>query len=391
MNGLSEKQLVFILASLSALTPLAIDMYLPAIKGMETIFNATNEQISTSVSIFFLGMAFGQLFGGPISDAYGRYYVIIVGLLFFSTTSILTIFTTDVSVLCLFRFLQAFGGGVVTVNIAASVRDYFSGKDSARILSLIGSVSILAPLVAPALGLGILVIFDDYRVIFVFLFLYAIASLLFYIKYFKSQKNIIKKTKITPIKNYLEVLLNKKTMLMIFAFVVSCSGNYCIISSSSFIYTTYFKLTSFWYVICFSLNIIVLLAVIRINIRLVKFRSPAKLLFFGLTMQLCFGTILFFMHESASVYVITPLIALYVGVQGFIFGNGVSVILDNFPKISASANAIIGSLQYGIGSASGLLANYFSDGTLFPVALLLLAASFFGLLFFLFSLQKSRA
>ncbi|MDR0467235.1 MAG: multidrug effflux MFS transporter [Campylobacteraceae bacterium] len=374
---LTEKQLVLILAALSALTPLAIDMYLPALNSMEAIFNETNARLSISISVYFLGLAFGQLFGGPISDAYGRYPMIIVGLLIFCLTNLFIIFTTDIKMLWFARFVQAFGGGIAAVNIAATVRDMFSGKDSARIFSLIGSITILAPLLAPAFGLGIMSIFDNYRVIFVVLLLYSIGVLFFYKKYFKNIKKQ-NKSRITPIKNYINVLTNKKPMLMILALVISSSGLYCVITSSSFIYTNHFKLSSFWFVLCFSLNITMMLIAVKINLRFVKFRSPLKLLKFGMLSQLFLGIILLLINKTTNIYLFAPILALYVSTQGFIFGNAVSLILDKFPQISASANAVIGSLQYGVGSFSGFLSSHLNDETLFPIALILVSSSFIG-------------
>ena len=383
---LSERKLVLILAALSALTPFAIDMYLPALNSMEEVFNETNAVLSISVSIYFLGLAFGQLFGGPISDAYGRYPMVIIGLSVFSLTSFLIIFTKNVEMLCVFRFIQAFGGGIATVNVAATVRDKFSGSESARIFSLIGSVSILAPLVAPALGLGVMFAFDDYRFIFIFLFAYSLFALFFYKKYFFSAKKSDKR-KITPIKNYTDVLTSKKPMLMIIALIICSSGLYSVITSSSFIFTKYFGLSNTWFVICFSLNIIMLLIVVKFNIRLVKFRSPLKLLKFGVLAQLFFGTILLLVCKTTNVFLFAPFLALYVGMQGFIFGNAVSLILDKFPHISASANAIIDSFQYSAGAISGFIVSHINDGTLFPIALVLMLSSLIGVLILFVSLK----
>lgn len=385
-STITEKQLVFILASLSAITPLAIDMYLPALKSMESIFQVDNARLSISISVYFLGLAFGQLFGGPISDAYGRYPMVIGGLGIFCLTNLFIIFTTNVEILWLLRFVQAFGGGIAVVNVAATVRDMFSGSESARIFSLIGSITILAPLVAPALGLGIVYFFGDYRVIFGILFVYSLLSLYFYKKYFKIS---IKKerTKATPIKNYIDVFKNKQPMFMILALVIGSSGLYGVITSSSFIYTTYFQLSPLWFVIFFSLNISVMLIAVKLNIRLVKFRSPLKLLKFGMLSQLFFGIVLILIHKTTNVYLFAPLLALYVGVQGFIFGNAISIILDKFPHISASANAVIGSLQYGAGALSGFLVSHFNDKTLFPITVVLMLSALFSVSLLFISLR----
>jgi DHA1 family bicyclomycin/chloramphenicol resistance-like MFS transporter len=126
---------------------------------------------------------------------------------------------------------------------------------------------------------------------------------------------------------------------------------------------------------------------VKINIRLVKFRSPLKLLKFGILTQLIFAIALFLVHETTNVYLFAVTLALYVSMQGFIFGNAVSVILDKFSHISATANAVIGSLQYGAGSLSGFIVSYFNDGTLLPFVSVLMFSSFIGTIVMFFSLK----
>ena len=78
MSQLTERQIVLTLASLAAITPLAIDMYLPAIPTISHALNSSIPHVQLSVSLYFFGLALGQLIGGPISDAYGRRSMIIV-------------------------------------------------------------------------------------------------------------------------------------------------------------------------------------------------------------------------------------------------------------------------------------------------------------------------
>ncbi|MFV0481171.1 MAG: multidrug effflux MFS transporter [Campylobacteraceae bacterium] len=387
MNIISERRLVLILAALSAITPLAIDMYLPAINNMAEVLSTTNEQVSISVSVFFLGLALGQLFGGPISDAYGRFPMVFLGLSVFGVINIAILFVTQVEILWILRFLQAFGGGIATVNVSATVRDMFSGTESARVFSLIGSIGILAPLIAPSLGLLFMLI-GNWQLIFAFLFIYSLIALFFYQKNFKGVYVKKENAKVTPIKNYVNVFTSGRPMLMILALIISSSGLYCVITSSSFMYTKYFGLSTPWYVFFFSLNIILMLIMVRVNIKFVRKFTPIKLLKTGIFLQVIFSIILMLAHKSTTVFLIAPLIAIYVSMQGLIFGNAISLILDNFPKISASANAVIGSLQYGAGALSGFIASHFSDGTLFPITTTLFVSSFIGATILFFSLKR---
>ncbi|MDR3177664.1 MAG: multidrug effflux MFS transporter [Campylobacteraceae bacterium] len=377
MKAITEKQLIFTLAALSAITPLAIDMYLPAINIMSKSLSVSEPQVAISISIFFLGLAAGQLFGGPISDAYGRRPVVIIGMGLFCLSSVCIIFINDVYVLWILRFVQAFGGGAATVNVAATVRDTFSGNESARIFSMIGSVTILAPLVAPALGFITVSLIGRWEAIFAILALYSFLSLFYYKKYFKAQ-SITDKRKVTPIKNYIEVLTTPRPMIIMTALVISSSGLYALLASSSIVYENYFGLSKFMFVVCFSMNVAVIIITSKINAKIVRKFSPLKLLKFGIKTQVLIAVVLMILHKSENVFIIAPLISLFIGMLGFIFGNAISIILEYFPKTSASANALLGVLQYSVGAAAGLLVSLFDDGTLFPLILAITLSSFIG-------------
>ncbi|MDR1007039.1 MAG: multidrug effflux MFS transporter [Campylobacteraceae bacterium] len=390
MKALSEKKMVLVLAALSAITPLAIDMYLPSITLMSKELNSTEPLISISISIFFLGLALGQLFGGPISDAYGRKPIVLTGLGIFCATSFLILFVNDVYMLWALRFLQAFGGGVATVNVSATVRDFFNGSESARIFSMIGSITILAPLLAPAMGLGLVSLFGKWESIFVFLCIYSLLAFVLYNVCFTAPNNK-ERAKITPIKNYLEILKSGKPMILIAALVISGSGFYAILTSSSVIYIDYFKLSRSMFVVCFSVNIISLMIATKINVRLVKKISPLTLLKFGLFAQIVLSILMMILHNTTQIIFMAPLIALFVGTLGFVFGNALSIILEYFPKTSASTNAVIGVLQYGFGAGAGMLANFFhEDGSLFALMCVILLSSLIGTAILIFGVIRSK-
>ncbi|MDR1460069.1 MAG: multidrug effflux MFS transporter [Campylobacteraceae bacterium] len=389
MNVISERRLVFILAALSAITPLAIDMYLPAISNMSKAIGVDESMVSVSISIFFLGLAAGQLFGGPISDAYGRKPMVIAGLALFCISSFVIVFVDNVYVLWFFRFIQAFGGGVATVNVSATVRDMFSGKDSARIFSMIGSITILAPLIAPPLGLGVILIFKRWETIFLILGIYSLLALYFY------KRNVIispktEKVKITPIRNYIDILTSSKPMILIIALVVSSSGMYAVLTFSSVMYEKYLGLSKPMFILCFSMNIASLMIASRINMRLVRRISPLRLLKFGMKAQVLISIILFSFYSSTNPYIIAPLIALFIGTLGFVFGNALSIVLDYFPKISGSANAVIGVLQYSVGAFAGFLVGLLNDGSLFPLMCVIMCSSIIGAAILLISVARSK-
>ena len=373
-HALTERQIVLTLAALSAITPFAIDMYLPAFPSIATELQTTIPNVEFSLSIYFFGMAMGQLFGGPISDAYGRRPMIIIGLIVFGLSSVMLAITPYIEMFWVLRALQSFGGGIATVNVSAIVRDMFEGKESARIFSLIAMVMLMAPLLAPTLG-SLVLKFFEWEVIFVLIALYTLFALSFYLFRFPSVKQ--KRVKITPIQNYKTVISHKTAMVFIVSQILCSSGLYTFITSSSFIYMEHFHISATQFSLFFGLNVLMIMFFGRLNAALVKRKEPLHLLRLGVMMQAFFGGMMFVLNDQ-SLYVLFPLFGLYVGMLGFIFSNAVSLTLEFFPTISASANAIIGVLQYSVGALMGFIASTLHDGTLFPITGVMMLVSLCG-------------
>lgn len=373
-KALTERQIVLALASLSAITPLAIDMYLPSFPAIATDLHTSIPNVEFSLSLYFFGMAMGQLLGGPISDAYGRRPLVMIGLIVFGMSSLLLSITNQIEIFWILRTLQSFGGGVATVNVSATVRDMFNGKESARIFSLIAMVMLMAPLLAPTLG-ALILRFFEWEMIFLILGFYTLFALIFYLFRFPAIKQI--RTKITPIQNYKTVLSHKLAMVFIVSQILCTSGMYTFITSSSFVYMEHFHVSASRFSLFFGINVLMMMICGRLNVWVVKRKDPLQLLRFGVIIQAIVGIMLFVLHD-AGLFVIFPLVGLYVGILGFVFGNSVSLTLEFFPSISASANAIIGVLQYSVGALMGFIASSLHDGTLLPIMGVMMVVSLSG-------------
>ncbi len=378
-HTLTERQIVLILASLSAITPLAIDMYLPAFPAIALDLHSAIPHVEFSLSLYFFGMAMGQLFGGPISDAYGRRPMILIGLSVFALSSFMLSIANSIEMFWILRALQSFGGGVATVNVSAIVRDKFDGKESARIFSMISMIMLMAPLLAPTLGSAILKLLD-WEAIFIGLGSYTLITLGVYLFCFPKTKQI--RSKITPIQNYKTVLSHKLAMVFVISQILCTSGMYTFITSSSFIYMEHFQLSAAQFALFFASNVTMMMFFGWLNASLVKRREPLSLLRFGMSVQALLG-ILLFTFQNGSLYLIFPLIGLYIGILGFIFSNSIALTLEFFPTISASANAIIGVLQYSVGALMGFVASSFHDGTLFPITTVMMSVSLCGVILLL--------
>jgi DHA1 family bicyclomycin/chloramphenicol resistance-like MFS transporter len=149
----SEFEFIVIMAALMSLVSLAIDALLPAMSDIGAtigITDATNNQLL--ITMIFLGLGFGQLISGPLSDSYGRKPVIYVGFIVFSLASLICIFSTNLEMMIVGRILQGIGLSAPRTISIAMIRDRFSGNYMAKVMSFVVVIFILVPVVAPALG-----------------------------------------------------------------------------------------------------------------------------------------------------------------------------------------------------------------------------------------------
>jgi len=156
---------IFIFGFLSAIAPLSIDIYLPALPTMRTALAANEAQTLYTLSTFFIGFGGGQLLFGPLTDRFGRKRPLLCGLAVYIVASAGCALAPSIAMLVLFRFIQALGGSIVPITVQAMVRDLYARNESARILSLNLLVTASAPIVAPLIG-GQLLLWLDWRFIF---------------------------------------------------------------------------------------------------------------------------------------------------------------------------------------------------------------------------------
>jgi len=119
-------RLIVLLGSLSALTALSTDIYLPALSSVGENLNATSLELQLTLGIFLIGYGFGQLFFGPLSDSLGRRPVLLFGIYLYTIASIACALSTHIDFLILNRLLQALGGCATAVTTRAIVRDSHS-------------------------------------------------------------------------------------------------------------------------------------------------------------------------------------------------------------------------------------------------------------------------
>jgi DHA1 family bicyclomycin/chloramphenicol resistance-like MFS transporter len=154
-RGEPRAGLLLVLALLTAVGPLAIDMYVPGFPAMSASLHTSGSAVQLTLTAFLTGVVVGQLVIGPLSDGVGRRRPLIAGCVGFSLTALACALVPGIAALLVARFVQGVAGAAGMVLARAVILDRFRGHDVARYIALLGQIMSVAPVVAPILGSGI--------------------------------------------------------------------------------------------------------------------------------------------------------------------------------------------------------------------------------------------
>ena len=173
-------EFISLTAMMMSLVALSVDSMLPALSEMGRDLGVIdNNSSQLIISLFFLGMATGQLLYGPLSDSMGRKPAIYIGFVLFITGCVLSLVATTLPVMLAGRFIQGFGTAGPRIVSTAIVRDRYQGSAMARVMSFVMTVFIIVPIIAPSLGQGMMFL-AGWRAIFASFLILALITLVWF-------------------------------------------------------------------------------------------------------------------------------------------------------------------------------------------------------------------
>jgi len=177
---ISFAEFVVIISTMMSLIALSIDAMLPALPaiGRDLMVENPNDR-QLVISMIFLGLAFGQMFFGPLSDSTGRKPAMYVGYVIFLIGTLVSVFAVSFPMMLAGRLLQGIGVSAPRAITLAIVRDRYEGARMAQVMSFVMTVFILVPIIAPTLGQGVL-LFSGWRSIFVLFILMALITIVWF-------------------------------------------------------------------------------------------------------------------------------------------------------------------------------------------------------------------
>lgn len=364
--------IIFLLAAIVATTPLAIDMYLPAMPIMAEQLNTSIGMVQQSLSIFLAAYGVSMLICGPLADQFGRRPLALVGLSGFIMASIILSFVASIEWFLFWRAMQALFGAAATVVIPGIVRDLYQ-QHTAKGMSYVSMIMMLAPLIAPAIGSGILWV-SSWQMIFIVLAIYALLIVTLSWRFLPEGESQPETQSAQLFAGYKIVFAKVSARPNIATSMFASFSFFCFLTAVPFVYIEYFNVNEQQFSLLFGFNVAMLMLANFINSRLVTRLGPQRMLRFGLSMAVVSASALtlFNFWQFSLVYTVLSIAPLMASLS-LIATNADAMIIMQFPKNSGTATAVIGTLRFGSGALAGPLLAWFYNATALPFSLLMLA------------------
>ena len=355
--------LFLILGSLTAIAPLSIDMYLPSFPAIGADMGADGGAVQFTLAAFFIGLALGQAFYGPIADRFGRKPPLYGGMALYTLATLGCALSTSIEMLTFFRFIQALGGCAGMVIPRAIVRDHFEAQGAARAFSLLMLVMGIAPILAPIFG-GWLLTVSSWRGIFWCLISYGLISLLtihFGLKETHAADPSRPLHPITTLRGYASLCTDRSFIGNVMIGGLAQSGLFAYIAGSPFVVIELWHIPANHFGWVFGSNAFAYIAASQINARLLRKHSVDSILRIAIRMPACFGLVLLFSGATGMGGLPLLLFGLFgfMASLGFISPNATANALAKQGHRAGLASALMGTLQFSLAtlasSAIGLL------------------------------------
>lgn len=374
--------IICLLGAMSVISPFAIDMYLPAYGIIAKEFAVPSGVIALTLSSYFIGMAVGQVFYGPLLDRFGRKKPLVCGLGLFVLASVFCAFAPTIQALIALRFLQAIGGCVAGVASLAMVRDVFPVNEGARILSRLFLFISVSPLLAPTVG-GAITLAFGWKAVFVMmaLIVVAIVALIWFQLPETHQPDADISLKPGPIlREYLAILRHPRFATYAVSGAFSFAGLFTYVAGSPIIFMEGFHLSAQAYSAVFGLLAMGFIGGSQLNAWLLKRYDSETIFSRMLAMQAATGCV-FMLGVAAGWYGLGGTLALFfifLSCTGLTYPNAAAIAIAPFSKNAGSASALLGFLQLGTGAVISTGISLSDSRDSFPIIAILGITSLLG-------------
>jgi DHA1 family bicyclomycin/chloramphenicol resistance-like MFS transporter len=362
--------LLVLLGALSAFSPFATDTYLSGMPAIAHDLDTDLAHVQLSLSSYFAGMCVGQLLYGPLCDALGRRRPLLVGVALFTLASLLLMVGQEVDILIGGRTLQALGGCAGVIVARAVIQDLLHGYEAARALTVMMMVQGLGPVLAPLVGAWLLHL-AGWRSVFAFLALFGGAC---WLAAWRTLPETLPPSQRRPL-HWATTLRTFATLLGTRAFVqpmlvtaTAMGAMFAYITGSPGVMIQLHGLSQLQYGGLFAANALGMIVAGRLNIRLLRTRTPDDVLCSAVCVMAGAALLMLLLSGRHSLSMMVVLLFVCIACVPLVAANGTALAMAIGRNTAGSASSLVGALQFGVAACASALVGAFEDGTALPMA-----------------------
>jgi DHA1 family bicyclomycin/chloramphenicol resistance-like MFS transporter len=380
-HSLSRVEFVALIAGLGTINAAAIDVMLPALPNMGDYFGVVNpNDRSLVLTVFLLGLGLPQLIFGPVIDRVGRRLPLLIGISAYTLAAFLAPLAPNFATLLALRFVQGVGSAAVAVASQSVVRDLYSGRAMAEIMSMVWSVFMIVPIVAPSIG-QLILFTAPWQLIFVFMG--AIGAIFAVWSYLRLEETLTTEkqralTVASVTQGFGLVFGNRVGLFYGLTGVFLFGGVLGFVNSAQQIYVGIYGLGAL-FPLAFALAPLTFAIAFMLNSRLVSRFGMRRLSHGAMTAFLVITTLWLIAALSGfmPLWLFIPALSLTLLAQGLAWGNIGALAMEPLGAVAGTASAVFGTFQTAGAAVLGYVIAQAFDGTTTPV---ILAFFVFGLL-----------
>ena len=374
-----QPAMTVLLGALIAIAPLAMDIYLASMPSMTRALSATPAQVQLTLSLYMYGWGVSQLLVGPLTDRFGRRPALIAGLALFVVASIACAASRSIETLIAARIAQAIGMGTVAVVPRAIVRDLYTGAHAARVLSLMGIVLGVAPIVAPIIG-SHLHVWLGWQSNFIFVAAYgaiALACVLAALPETIRARNARATAPTVLLANYGSVLRSRPYIGYMLVAAFSSSGLFAFLAGSAFVFVSVIGTGEEGFGFLFGAVMLGNIIGATIGSRLVTRLGIDRMLAYSTSLMLFAGVALAALAWARVAHplaIVAPMFVFMVALMTTM-PPATAGALSAFPEIAGSAASLLLFCQFVLASTAALIVGMTFDGSQWPMAMTIAATT----------------
>ncbi|MBZ2199438.1 multidrug effflux MFS transporter [Occultella gossypii] len=348
---------VLLLAALTAVGPLTIDLYLAAFPQIVTDLGTTDARVQLTMTATLAGLAVGQLLLGSLSDAYGRRRPLLIALAVYVVTSVAIIGVDSIELLTVARVVQGLSGAAGMVLAMAVVRDSYSGIGMSRVISRLMLVVGVAPILAPTIGAQILR-FGSWRTMFGVLAVFGV--LLFMLAAFFLKESLPRESRRTggtraALASYRSLVTDWSFIGVVLMGAFYMGAMFAYVASSTFVFQEGFALSASEFGYIFGAGALAVTIGSQVNGALVTRFRPERIVTTAIASGWVLSLAMFLVASTVSAHGsgLLPLLALLIptlGTVGFVMPSVPAIVLEHNGHRAGSAAALNGAMGFVMGA-----------------------------------------